>query len=127
MKPAAKKYLKDLFIAFFLYSVVLIGGQFLLKMQDLAFAFQVVIALMPMLPVLLVIRAILAFSRSWDELQRKKAMEATLISFTFVGFATFSYGFLEGVGLPKMPTFVVFPAQMFFFSVGQFYAAWKYR
>ncbi|MCK0070122.1 MULTISPECIES: hypothetical protein [Kordiimonas] len=127
MTTPAKKYMKSMVLAFSAYAFILIGVNIALKQIEFPQWQQIILALLPMFPVFLVLRAALEFSRSWDELQRKKAMEATLISFLLVGFSTFAYGFLEGIGFPKLPIIWVMPMMMGVQGLAQAYVARKYE
>ena len=65
-------------------------------------------------------------SRSWDELQRKQALEGMLVAFFVVGMGTFLYGFLEGVGFPKLDVIWVFPALIMVQGVAQLIVRSRY-
>jgi hypothetical protein len=127
MRSAAKKYTTRLTIALIIYFVALIGGQQLISSFELSSTFEIVLALLPSLPVIMVVRAVLEFSKSWDELQRQKSLEATLIAFIVVGLGTFSYGFLEGLGFPKISMIWVFPMLYVTHGVAMVYVTSKYQ
>lgn len=129
MITAVKIYMRDMLLGFTAYGLVLFGVNSYLSGSgaDLPQAAQAGLALLPMLPVLLVLRAILVFSRSWDELQRKIAMEAVLIAFFLVGFGTFAYGFLEGVGFPKLDIIWVMPMLIGIQGLSIGFVSWTYR
>lgn len=57
--------------------------------------FAVVIALLPVLPFLLVMAAVVGHVRQQDELQRRIHLEAVVIAALLTGAITFSYGLLE--------------------------------
>lgn len=129
MITALKIYTRDMLVGFAAYGLVLFGVNSYLSGTgaDLPQAAQAGLALLPMLPVLLVVRAVLVFARSWDELQRKKAMESVLIAFFLVGFGTFAYGFLEGVGFPKLDIIWVMPLLIAAQSLALSFVSWTYR
>lgn len=129
MKQAIKIYMRDFTIGMVIYGVLLVGVNiYLYENIDIAPWAKIAVALTPMIGVFLSLRAILVFSRSWDELMRKNIMEAIVISFTVTAMGTFSYGFLEGVGFPEMDTFFVFPLMMGLMGVAQVYTCWwRYR
>ena len=126
MKPAAKQYFKDLLLGVTLYIAILIGSNFALRIWDLTVEIKVVLAFACAAPALLVIRAVLIFSRSWDELQRKKQLEATLIAFLLVGMGTFTYGFLETIGFPNLSMIWVFPMLYGTQGLAMIYVSRKY-
>jgi hypothetical protein len=71
----------------------------------------ILIALAPLLPALLMLRAYVVFLNGIDEFQRRIQTDAILISAAVVGFGSFAYGFLEEwAGFPHLPLIWVFPA-----------------
>jgi hypothetical protein len=126
MKPAVKKYLVSLTLGMGSYMFILFGVNTYLTFNTVPQGQATFLALLPMLAVFLIFKAIAEFARSWDELQRKKAMEAMLISFLFTGFGTFAYGFLEGVGFPRLEIIWVLPIMFAMFGVGQILVARRY-
>ncbi|UTW55491.1 hypothetical protein [Kordiimonas sp. SCSIO 12610] len=127
MKPAAKQYFKDLLIGIGLYIVILISTNIAIKVWELSIEVKTLMAFSCAAPALLVIRAVLKFSTTWDELQRKKALEATLISFLLVGMGTFTYGFMEMIGFPHLPMVWVFPILYMTQSLAMIYVTRKYQ
>ncbi len=67
------------------------------------------IALLPVLPTAFAICAVIRALKSLDELQQRLQGMSLMISFTLVGFGSFSYGLLENVGFPSIPTLWIFP------------------
>lgn len=128
MKTAAKIYTRDFSLAMILYVVSLLGANYYLAGAGagLSQMVQAFIALIPMVPVALAARAVIVFSRSWDELQRKQALEGMLVAFFVVGMGTFLYGFLEGVGFPKLDVIWVFPALIMVQGVAQLIVRSRY-
>lgn len=127
MNTAAKKYAKDLIIAFSVYAAVLFSVNTFISGAELPQWQQALLVLLPMIPVLMFARAVFVFSRAWDELQYRKAMDATLVAFVLVGFGTFAYGFLEGVGFPKLNIIWVLPLLLGVQGVAQIFVARKYQ
>jgi len=108
-KQLMQRYYKELIGASIVYAVVLIASVTVLKQYDLSKFWQIVISISPSIPVAFVIIAIMRLLIKSDELQQRIQLFATAFSAAVTGFVTFSYGFLENVGLPKFPTFLVFP------------------
>ena len=127
MKPAAKTYFFRFGGAMAAYVGTLLGVNSFLSGAELPQWQATIMALLPVIPALFAVRAVLIFSRSWDELEKQQAMEGTLIAFLMVGMGTFSYGFLEGVGFPPLETVWIFPILIFAQGIGRFYVMWKYR
>ena len=111
MKRAEKRYLKRTLIAFGLYGAVIYATDSLLVNGNLSPAEATALALAPMLPVLLFVKAVLAFYRTLDELQRKVVADAIVAAACVVGFSSFAWGWLEiRMAVPTLPTIWVLPA-----------------
>jgi hypothetical protein len=67
------------------------------------------IAVMPMLPAVGICWAVTANLRRIDEMQRRVQLEALALAFMGTAFITFTYGFLENAGLPRLSMFAVWP------------------
>jgi hypothetical protein len=52
---------------------------------------------------------------------------ATSLSAALTGFITFSYGFLENVGFPKFPTFLVLPMLIAIWGISLGYFSRRYQ
>lgn len=111
MKRPEKRYLKHTLIAFGLYGAVIYATDSLLVNGNLSPAEATALALAPMLPVLLFVKAMLAFYRTLDELQRKVVADAIVAAACVVGFSSFAWGWLEiRMAVPTLPTIWVLPA-----------------
>jgi len=121
-------YVKEMGGALLAYMVLLIVSiKVLQAMPDLAQSARALIALVPVLPGVGVCWAIVRNLRRMDELQQRIQLEAFAIAFAGTGLITFAYGFLEGIGFPKLSLFVVWPLMCSLWIVaGQFCAA-RYR
>ncbi len=110
------RYAIELGIATLTYAAVLAGTILLLQHHAAPSWF----VLAPMLPALGVAWAILRQLRRIDEMQRRLQLEAIAVSFAATALITFGYGFLEGVGYPKLSMFVVWPlmATMWVLALG---------
>lgn len=126
MKPSAKRYTRDTVVSFTLYGVILFAVNTYLYSAGTDGWVPVLLAFTPMLPILYFARAIIIFSRTWDELQRQIAFEATVVALFVVGLATFSYGFLEGIGFPVLQTIWVMPMLIAVQGGAQFLIARRY-
>jgi hypothetical protein len=62
-----------------------------------------------------------------DELQQRVQLLATSFSAAVTGLVTFSYGFLENVGFPKFPTFLIFPMLIAIWGISLGYFSRKYQ
>lgn len=126
MKQALKTYIRDFGLSMALYMAAVFGINMVPGVEEMPKWQAVLISLIPMIPVLLSIRAVLAFYRSMDELHKQIMMEAVIIAFFLVGLGSFSYGFLEGVGFPRLDVIWVFPALIMTQGIAQFIVRRKY-
>lgn len=67
------------------------------------------LALAPIAPALFICWVVVQSIRNLDEMQLKLQLEALAVAFAGTALITFSYGFLEGNGLPKISMFAVWP------------------
>ncbi len=70
---------------------------------------QIWISILPILPAIIATVAVIRAQVKLDELQQKVQLLSFAISFVIVGLTTFTYGFLENVGFPKIPFVWIFP------------------
>lgn len=118
MKQAERRYLKNTVLAFVLYGAAIYATDSLLTNGSLSLAERTALALAPMLPVLLFLKAMLGFYRTLDELQRKVAADAVVAAAFFVGFGSFAWGWLEvRTSVPPFPTVWVMPALFAVFGI----------
>ncbi|MCC9621218.1 hypothetical protein LPB41_05885 [Thalassospira sp. MA62] len=116
-----------LMAGFAAYIAVLIVSQILLADDIKTPALQIVLSLMPMVPAIFICGVIVRAIRHMDELQRKLQFEALALAFAGTALITFSYGFLEGTGLPKLSMFVVWPIMAGLWFVGVMIGHVRYR
>ena len=101
-------YIKELAAALILYAGVLVLA--------LSFgphmapgALQTAVYVSPMLPFLLAVWAIVRQIRRSDEFMRKLVVEHIAIAAAVTAGWTFTYGFLENAGYPRLSMFTVWP------------------
>ena len=122
-----KRYNKELFMACVLYAIVLITSITVLKQFEFSKPWQIIISIAPAIPVGMVILTMMRLLIHSDELQQRIQLFATSFSAAVTGFVTFSYGFLENVGLPKFPTFLVFPMLVFTWGMSLAWFSKRYQ
>jgi len=122
-----RQYVIELGSALGTYTVLLLGSIWADKAFQLTGAPRIALALLPMLGVAAGIVAIFRHYQRMDELQRRIQLEAHTISFAGTAFATLAWGFLEGVGLPHLSMFVVWPLMATLLMVGLLFAQRRYR
>jgi hypothetical protein len=126
-KQMMRRYVRDLILAMIAYMIVLVASLTALRNFEFTRFWQVVISLSPAVPVVFVILAMLRALRDNDELQQRVQLMATSLSAALTGFITFSYGFLENVGFPKFPTFLVFPMLVALWGISLSYFNKRYE
>ncbi|MEJ6004605.1 hypothetical protein WG899_03525 [Paucibacter sp. AS339] len=123
-----KQYLKELGMALLAYAGILVGSiSWLNSHDDMSSPGRDLLALSPMLPAALVVWAILRQLGRLDELQRRVQFEALAMSFAGTAFISFSYGFLEGLGYPRLSMFVIWPLMAVLWMLGLVLASRRYK
>ncbi|MBV7380219.1 hypothetical protein [Maritimibacter dapengensis] len=84
------------------------------------------LALLPMIGAAYVVVTVIATLHRLDEMQRKIQFDAFALAFLGTAVLTFGYGFLEGVGLPKLSMFVVWPIMAALWLIGTFVGRYRY-
>ncbi|MEP3248487.1 MAG: hypothetical protein ABJN40_22530 [Sneathiella sp.] len=87
---------------------------------------RLTVSVLPILPCLITGYVVLKHIRQLDELQQKMQLEAISFSFIATALVTFTYGFLENMGLPGLSMFVVWPLMATFWVIGQIIARYRY-
>jgi hypothetical protein len=123
----SKRYVFELTSALAVYALMLVGSISLITHVDVARPWRDLVALSPMLPALAMPWIILRELRRMDELQRRIQLEALGFSFAGTAILTFSYGFLEGLGYPKLSMFAVWPMLAMLWVIGLALARRRYR
>lgn len=122
-----RKYFIELALAMALYTVLLLGAKAIDHAYHPTGGGQIALALLPTIGCVAALVVILRGIRRMDEFQRRIQFEAIAFAFAGTALGTFSYGFLEGAGLPRMPTFAVWPVMAVLWIVGQQLACRRYR
>ncbi len=121
-----RRYLAELGAAIIAYTAVLVLSLTVLIHAQLRGPAATLIAMTPMIPAAGACWAMLRQVRRIDEMQRRVQLEALAISFAGTALITFSYGFLEGVGYPRMSMFVVWPIMATLWVVALFVCHRRY-
>lgn len=103
-----RRYQKELGFALLLYMALLVGA-LLLSVDMQAGVLRTALLLSPMLAFALAVRAIVRLVRDTDEFLRKSMLEQLAIAAAGTAGITFTYGFLEMAGFPKLSMFMVWP------------------
>src|SRR4249920_2935919 len=94
MRPVHRRYLREFIPAMLGYVLLILGSMSWLRYGQPPANWRPVIALLPVLPILLVMRAMVRVIRDSDELERRIELEAVAISALLVGTGFFSAGLL---------------------------------
>ncbi|MDR7192081.1 hypothetical protein [Luteimonas terrae] len=97
-----RRYTRELLIGMGAYVGLLIVSLLLLRHIE-APALRAVIALLPILPIALVLRAMVRFIRGVDELQQRIELEAVCIAAALVSFGYMTAGFLQAARVIDVP------------------------
>jgi hypothetical protein len=131
MRAVHKRYLREFIPAMSAYVLlVMLYGRLMPRTQSVPW--RVVLAVLPLLPTVLVIRAIVRVIRDQDELERRIDLEAIAIAAMSTGFGYFSLGFLlnAGIGLkiaPESMAIWVLPCLFASYGVAKLLVARRYR
>ncbi|GJQ51592.1 MAG: hypothetical protein HKUEN02_04390 [Anaerolineaceae bacterium] len=93
-RDVQKRYFKEFGISMGFYVVLLIASISVITNVELPKAVQVVIALIPVIPTIFIVIAVMRALRDSDELQQRIQLQAVTFSAIVTGLITFSYGFL---------------------------------
>lgn len=129
-RRVARQYVRDMGSAALAYVVVLVGSVYVVRHLAPPQWLAAVLALASAAPALLMMRAYLRRLQGLDEFQRRVEMEAMVVAAAIVGFASFSYGFLQSfAGFPRFDDALlwVFPALCFVWGVAQVFVRRRYQ
>ena len=122
-----RRYRLELGAALVVYTVLLVFSLRLIRHGVGSGEAAVVVALLPMVPGAGVCWAVLRQLRRLDELRRRLHLEALAVAFAGTAVITFSYGFLENVGYPRVSMFAVWPLMGTLWTAGLFFCRRRYR
>ena len=114
-------------VSFLAYAVTLVVSLRLLAYGIPNDTWRVVISLAPMIPAIFLCLSIVGVIRKLDEMQRQLQLEALALAFAGTALITFSYGFLENVGFPKLSAFAVWPLMAALWLIGVLLGRLRYR
>lgn len=111
MTRTSTKYVLEMSASFAAYAVILVAVNLFYDRWEggSQSGWRFALAVLPMIPAVFTIRAIVRHLHRVDELEQLIQFKCLAIAFASTAFLTFTYGFLEGVGLPKLSMFWVWP------------------
>lgn len=131
MRAVHKRYLREFIPAMVAYALlILLYGVLVPKTESMWW--RALLAVLPLLPVALVIRAMVRVIRDQDELERRIDLEAVAIAAMLTGFGYFSFGLLlsAGVAFPVASADIaiwVLPCLFGGFGMTKYLVARRYR
>lgn len=105
-REANRQYRLELFSAMLAYMVVLIGSIYLSKRMEPGTA-RTLLLITPVVPLMLAVWAIARHFARMDEFMRLRSLEGLAVAAAVTAGLTFTYGFLESAGFPKVSMFWV--------------------
>lgn len=125
MKQATRSYLIEFGGAMLAYAVTLVVALLLVEAHPHApWRYAVVVA--PVIPICFALLAVIRALGRMDELQRRIQLNALGFGFGATAIITFTYGFLELVGFPKVSYLWVLPLMVALWGIGGAFAARRY-
>lgn len=105
-----RRYRFDLFVSLAAYGVLLVAVNLIAdRIGTSNRPLLVLLAVTPMIPVAFVVAAVVRYLSNCDELERQIQLTSLAITVGATAFITFTYGFLEGAGFPRLSMFAVWP------------------
>lgn len=117
---------RDLWIAIGLYALVLVLSVGSIEKFHLGW-WKIPVALLPVVPCLLIVRAMLSFFSKCDEMQVRIHLQSLAFAFAGTAVLTLTYGFLQNVGFPDVNWVWVWPLMGVLWIVGQGIAKRRYQ
>jgi hypothetical protein len=105
-KQMNQTYHRELFGSLFIYVAVLFGVSWFARGMQPGLALTS-LALLPMLPVIGALWAIVRHFSRMDEYLRVWTLEVVALAGGITAIFSLTYGFLEGVGFPRLSMFVI--------------------
>jgi hypothetical protein len=131
MRPVHRRYLREFIPAMLGYVLLILGSMSWLRFGQPPAHWRPVIALLPVFPILLVMRAMVRVIRDSDELERRIELEAVAISALLVGTGFFSAGLLASASVIELAgdsvAVWVLPALCGTYGIAKCWAVRRYR
>lgn len=125
MSTPSRRYSFESGAAAAAYAVLLVVSLTLLRTGHLG-AWRYPVALLPVLPIPFGMLAFVRMLRRLDELQRRIEFDALAYSFGATMLITFTYGFLENAGLPRLSWIWVLPLMGVLWGAARIFAHRRY-
>lgn len=120
--------MRGLVLAVLAYAVLLIGSVQLLEQDAISDSgWRIAVALLPLPAAAGIVANTISAYRATDELGQRIQLQALAAAFLGTMLAAFTWGLLEGVGLPRLSGFVYFGILWLLYLVGLWWANRRYR
>lgn len=130
-QPVHRQYVRALWPILIAYSLLLSVSIWWLKAGIEPVALRALVALLPVFPMLLLMRVFIRYLRQVDEFQRQIELEAIGVAALLVAMLTMAAGFLQLAKVIDLPAGValiwVFPLIALGYGIGKFRATARYR
>jgi F0F1-type ATP synthase assembly protein I len=128
MRSAQRRYVREFFPAMAAYVLLLLASQALLQHVH-STALTVLIVLLPVVPTVFVVRAMVRQVLASDELERRLQLEAVSIASMSVGLLSFAAAFLRDAGLLPVhnPLMWVLPALFAAYGMANWWVRRRFR
>ncbi len=126
MRESQKRYLREFVPAMALFGLAVFASNKLLPNTD-SNTLRACYALLPAIPAVLVILAMVRRVRTLDEMERRIELEAVVIASLLVGMASFVAGFLVEAHVMEVSIISVLPTMIAVYALAQTWTAWRYR
>ena len=133
VRDVQRRYVRELFSAMAGYVALLYSSFWLLRRHgaEIGAPLKAILALLPMLPIAYVARAIVRVIRDSDELEQRIDLEAAAVSGLVVGLGYLTLGLLasaEVITLDGSAMAVwVFPSLCGTFGLAKWWTSWRFR
>jgi len=131
MRPVHRRYLREFIPAMLGYVLLILSSVYWLRFGQPPAHWRPAIALLPVFPIILVMRAMVRVIRDSDELERRIELEAVAISALLVGTGFFSAGLLAGAKVIALDgdavAVWVLPALCAIYGIAKCWAVRRYR
>ena len=121
-----RTYVRTFGIAMILYAAMLTGAVLLLPYVG-GSPWRYLLVLLPVVPVVFGLRAMLRFVEQMDELQRRIQLAGLAFACALVAMLTFAYGFLELAGFPRLSWIWILPLTLMLWGLGTALASRRYQ
>lgn len=130
-QPAARRYQRATWPIMIAYALVLFASIWLIRRGIEPVWLRAIVAVVPVVPLALFLRAALRYLRETDELQRRIETESIGVASLLVSLLYFGAGLLQKAGVIALDAGAamlwVFPVLMLCYGLAKFLAARRYR